>query len=67
MITRLSKIGRAFRAGAQHMPKKGGTEEPGLFDEELSMAGPQVQNVGGCAGKKQGVDRQSLKEGRARL
>lgn len=30
MITSLSRAGRAFRAVAQHMPKKGGTEEPVL-------------------------------------
>ena len=57
MITSLSTTGRALRAGAQHMPKKGGTEEPGLLEEELSMTGPQVQNTGGCLKRKQGEDR----------
>lgn len=65
MITSLSRAGRPFKAGAQHMPKKERTEEPGMFDKEFSMAGPQVQNAGRCVRKKEGAD--SLEEGRARL
>lgn len=56
---------KAILVRAQHMPKKGRTEEPGMFDKEFSMAGPQVQNAGRCVRKKEGADR--LEEGRARL
>ena len=49
VITSLSRGGRAFWAEAWHAQRKGGTEEPGSCEEELSVAGSQVQHPVGVS------------------
>lgn len=64
VVTSLSRGGRAFQAGAQHVQKKGGAEEPSLLEKELSVAGPQVRHTGGSVRRERGSGEKTQPERR---